>query len=687
MSHAVDMEQQEYAWHSKTVEEVERLQETDMQNGLTSAEAERRLEAYGKNELPGKPKVPFWVKLWGQLKNILIAILAVAAVVLAIVEEFTEVGLICAVVVINVTIGLVQEGKAEAAAEAIKGMLAGKAVVIRDGAAKTIAANEVVPGDICVVTAGDQVPADLRFFQAANIRCAEDALTGESNPVAKHVNPIEGEGRVGLGDRKNCAYSATNVQSGKGTGIVIATGDKAQIGQINAMVNEASEQKKMTNLEWQLEMFGRYVGVFTMVVAAVTFAVSLEVAGEDVGTAFKSAVSIAVAIIPEGLPAVVTISLALAMKYLAENNAIVKKLPAVETLGSVTVICSDKTGTLTKNEMTVQKVQTTSGQYPVKGVGYDPNLGTVCNPETGQPIEAKHMKQMLKMFEGIVLCNDATLKKAEMKSGNWIWQLDAGVPTEGAMCTLGLKMGCAGAGVDLDPEQILLYRKQKPRIAAVPFASEHKFMCCFHRYDEPDQKGIIMHVKGAPDRLLPRCKSQIIDDDLTKSEPIVTRFWEDKAAEMSAQGLRVLAVAIAPYDESKLTEEMTADVLLKAPAPFMTLIGLVAILDPPREDAIVACGKAKKAGITVKMITGDHPETAVAIAKQLGIVDPKIDSSKVVKIAGPELDKMLEEKGEAALDKFVMSCNVFARSSPANKISIVESLKRVGQTPSMTGVA
>ena len=286
--------------------------------------------------------------------------------------------------------------------------------------------------------------------------------------------------------------------------------------------------------------------------------------------------------------------------------------------------------------------------------------------------------RLLTMFEGTVLCNDATLKK--ITGGHTTrYDKDAGVPTEAAMCTLGLKLGCGGSS--REPEQILQYRKRKPRKAAVPFASEHKFMCCFHA----DAGEIVCHVKGAPDRLLPRCKDQVMGDTLSTTQALVTKFWEDKASEMSAQGLRVLAVARAVVPESDINDDMNADYLLKAPAPFLTLIGLVAILDPPREDAIRACGIAKLAGIQVKMITGDHPETATAIAKQLGIVNPGLENHQIVKIAGPDLDKMIEQGGEEALDKFVMSCNVFARASPQNKISIVKSLKRIGQTPSMTG--
>ena len=279
------------------------------------------------------------------------------------------------------------------------------------------------------------------------------------------------------------------------------------------------------------------------------------------------------------------------------------------------------------------------------------------------------------MFEGIVLCNDATLKVQDGR-----YQKDAGVPTEAAMCTFGLKIGCGGSS--REPATIIAFREKKKRVAAVPFASEHKFMCCWHR--DTDGK-VVMHVKGAPDRILPQAKDQVTNDDLKSTQPLDTKFWEDKAAEMSGQGLRVLAVARAPYNEADLNDDMSPDVLLKCKTPFLTVIGLVAILDPPREEAIRACGIAKNAGIVVKMITGDHPETATAIAKQLGIVDPNLRNSQIPKITGPQLDEMLEKGGEAALDNFVMCCNVFARSSPQNKIAIVKSLRRIGQTASMTG--
>ncbi|EKX34242.1 hypothetical protein GUITHDRAFT_80735 [Guillardia theta CCMP2712] len=662
----VKVEEEEY-WHSETVDKVLELQESK-KDGLTHQEAQKRLEVYGKNEMTPPPKIGFLMKLFLQINNILIYILIAAAIVSGVLKEYAEVALIVGVVVLNVTIGMIQEGKAEKAAEAIKGMLSAKATVIRDGQPTEVPASDVVPGDVVSIKAGDAVPADLRMFETSNLKILEAMLTGESNPISKHTHEISGGKTVALGDRKNMAFSATTVQAGQGKGIVVGTGDAAEIGKISSMVSEQESVK--TNLMIQLEIFGRWVSLFVFVIAAVTFTLAKVMAEESVGTAFQSAVSIAVAIIPEGLPAVVTISLALAMQLLANQNAIVKQLPAVETLGSVTVICSDKTGTLTKNEMTVQRVQTTEAQYPVKGVGYSPELGTIVDPNSGEELAAEHKGRVKQMFEGVVLCNDSGLN-VDSINGRMTY-IPVGYPTEVALLTLGMKLGIP---------DLHIFKKAHPRVAAVPFASEHKFMCCVHATSTDPNAPLVLHVKGAPDRILPRCKNQVCEDDVNRTQPLVTKFWEDRAADMSSEGLRCLAVARADWDRSKVSDEMDADILLKAPEPFLTLIGLVAILDPPREAAIEACGVAKTAGIQVKMITGDHPQTAAAIAKQLGIFPPNLPSTEVKTFTGPQLDAMSEEE----MDKIVLGCNVFARASPENKIQIVKSLQRVGQTCSMTG--
>mmetsp|Transcript_4907 Transcript_4907/g.10865 ORF Transcript_4907/g.10865 Transcript_4907/m.10865 type:complete len:1039 (+) Transcript_4907:173-3289(+) len=659
---------EETKWHAIPVAEILKMQSTSPE-GLFDSEAEARLKQYGTNELTPPPKPSFLMKVFIQINNILIYILIAAAIVAGVLQDWAEVALIGGVVVINVTIGLVQEGRAEQAAAAIQGMLSSKATVIRSGERKLIDAKNVVPGDVCFIQAGDRCPADLRMIEVTgNCGILEAMLTGESNPISKHTDVCLPQSA--LGDRKNMAFSATMVMTGQGKGVVCGTGDLAEIGKISAMVSNVDSQK--TNLMVQLEMFGRWISVFVLIIAVITFCVAYLVHDFELGDAFKSTVAIAVAIIPEGLPAVVTISLALAMQMLANNNAIIRQLPAVETLGSVTVICSDKTGTLTKNEMTVQLMQTSTQQYKMTGVGYSP-VGVVQD-ENSKDLPDEKVARMLKMFEGAVLCNDAGIfKNLNHKNPNVpvAWE-PIGYPTEVALLTMGMKMGIT---------EVKDFKAQQPRVGGVPFASEHKFMCCVHAASTAPGAPLTIHVKGAPDRLIPQCKNQVMDDDLSKVGPIDENYWQDKASQMSGLGLRCLAICRADFDPKDLSDNMDADLLLKAPTPFLTMIGVVAILDPPRPEAIEGVAVAQMAGIVVKMITGDHPATATAIAKMLGIVDPKLQESSIRTYTGPELDAMDDE----GMDSIVLECNVFARASPENKIRIVKSLQRRGQTVSMTG--
>jgi magnesium-transporting ATPase (P-type) len=516
-----------------------------------------------------------------------------------------------------------------------------------------------------LIKAGDSVPADLRILECGNLKVLEAMLTGESHQISKISESISGGQNVALGDRKNLAFSATMVQFGTGKGVVVSIGDSTEIGKIGSMVGQQDSMK--TNLTVQLEIFGQYFSGIVVIVAVTTFCLAYFKAKETAGDAFQSAMAVAVAIIPGGLPAVVTVSLALSMQFLAKQNAIMKQLAAVETLGSLTVICCDKTGTLTKNEMTVQKIQTSSAQYHVQGVGYSPVGGVIARADGGAiPEELK--ARLGRMFEGIVLCNDAGLQRSPGPGQQELYTV-LGYPTEAALLTLGIKLGI---------HDLQSFRDSRPRRGAVPFASEHKFMCCVH---DDGAGGLVLHVKGAPDRILARCKDQVAGDDLSSTEPLDPGVWEQSVATLSSQGLRCLAVAIAPWNSSDLSADMSADILLGAQRPFLTLVGIVAILDPPRDEAITACGVARTAGIRVKMITGDHPATAVAIAAQLGIVSPGSRTEDVLSLTGPELDRM----GDEQLDAVVMKCDVFARASPENKIKIIKALQRVGQTCSMTG--
>ncbi|WIA10648.1 hypothetical protein OEZ85_010828 [Tetradesmus obliquus] len=647
-------------WHSKTTDQILKELGTGV-NGLSSQEAAQRLERYGPNALTPPKKPGFFAKLWAQLNNVLIFILLAAAVVVAGLQEWIEFGLILAVVTINVLIGMVQEGKAEKAAEAIKAMLSASATVLRDGKRISIDADQLVPGDVVFIKSGDKVPADLRMLQVTNLQVQEAMLTGESMPVSKNLSPAPE--RAGLGDRKCLAYSATSVSSGQGLGVVVATGDAAEIGQINKMVSEVDNVK--TNLLVQMEILGRWLAIVVVAIAVGAFLLALLRAKEPFVDAFESAVAIAVAMIPEGLPALVTIVLALGTKKMADHNAIIRQLPCVETLGSLTVICSDKTGTLTKNEMTAVAVQSAGARYSITGVGYEPK-GSFTRD--GQPVTAGDMSSVAALLEGCMLCNDSHLHQETMPDGRQAW-LPNGAPTEVALITAGLK-----AGLKLDA-----LTAAKPRIASVPFESEHKFMATVHQAGPPSSSGTgtsrrIMYVKGAPDRLLPMCSGQLAGNaggsgsaaaaaaaDLA---PLDVEFWQRAQEELSSQGLRVLALCrgeVGPEEDLAL---LNPQALLQRP-PSLAFVALIAILDPPREEAIEAVKVAHDAGITVKMITGDHALTGLAIGKMLGIAG----NGSV--ITGPEIDDM----DDTALRAVVNDCNIFARASPENKLRIVRALQ------------
>ncbi|KIY95681.1 ATPase, P-type (transporting), HAD superfamily, subfamily IC [Monoraphidium neglectum] len=522
-----DSQFRETPWHAlgSTSEVFERLH-TNL-DGLTSGEAAERLQRFGPNALTPPKKPSFLAKLWGQLNNVLIFILLAAAVVVAGLREWIETGLIIGVVVINVIIGLAQEGKAEKAAEAIKAMLSSTATVIRDGGKRSsVDASELVPGDIVFVKSGDRLPADLRLVEVTNLQVQEAMLTGESVSISKNLIPVAEAS--GLGDRKCMAFSATTVSAGQGLGVVVATGDNAQIGQINKLVSQVESTK--TNLIIQMEILGRWLATIVVLIALGAFLLAFLLAKEGFVHAFESAVAIAVAMIPEGLPALVTIVLALGTKKMADQKAIIRQLPCVETLGSLTVICSDKTGTLTKNEMTVVAVKTAGGLYKVSGVGYAPQGSFSLD---GRELSADELAGVRAVLEGGVLCNDSALSE---DGGAFT---PNGAPTEVSLITAALK-----AGINLDS-----LKAAKPRVGSVPFESEHKFMATVHEYGGRR----VLLVKGAPDRLLPMCSAQLRGDGAAEVEgaglegsaataPLEEGMWVRAQEELSSQGLRVLAL-------------------------------------------------------------------------------------------------------------------------------------------------
>ncbi|WIA38354.1 hypothetical protein OEZ86_001687 [Tetradesmus obliquus] len=651
----------ERAWHAiPDPDEVLRQLNTS-RDGLSTEQAAEALAKYGRNALTPPPKPSFWMKLWAQINTLFIWILFIAAVVSAGLQAWADMGLILGVVVINVGIGLFQEGKAEKAADAIKAMLSPTATVVRNGQRDTIDADLLVPGDVVVIKSGDKVPADLRLLECSNLQVQEAMLTGESVPISKNTAAVPAD--VGLGDRKCLAYSATAVSAGQGLGVVVATGDRAEIGKISKMVSEVTSGK--TNLLIQMEVLARWLACIVGVISLATFLLALLHAHHSAGVAFQTAVAIAVAMIPAGLPALVTIVLALGTTIMAKQNAIVRQLPCMETLGSLTVICSDKTGTLTKNEMTVVAVRSAGNLYKVTGVGYDPK-GTF--QISGEDLSSDKQACVQALLEGTVLCNDSALTTDDA-TGTTIYTPN-GAPTEVALITAALK-----AGINTDA-----LKKTTPRVASVPFESEHKFMATIHAVGPATGSGSqrrVIFVKGAPDRLMPLCNSQLADDELETIRgghggsgvvPLQPEFWLTAQEQLSSQGLRVLAICRAEVAPGENVVGMTAnDILARKSQPFLTLMGLMAILDPPRDEAIAAVKVAHRAGIVVKMITGDHALTGLAIGRMLGIAG----NGSV--ITGPELDAMSDEQ----LRLVAPTCNVFARASPENKLRIVRALQSV----------
>ncbi|KAI8462702.1 MAG: cation transporting ATPase [Monoraphidium minutum] len=660
----------EIPWHAvPSASEVVSELFADAANGLGAAEAARRLSEFGPNALTQAERPGLLRKIWVQINSTVIWILFVAAIIKGAMQSWPEFGLVLAVIVINTAIGLFQEGKAEKAADAIKAMLSSNALAVRDGEPCTIPADQLVPGDVVIIKSGDKIPADLRLLEATNLQVQEAMLTGESVPVSKVLSPAPLA--AGLGDRKCMCFSATNVVSGAARGVVVATGDSAEIGQINKMVSTVDTARN--NLLHQLEILGRWLTVLVAAIALISFLLALLVRGFGVSGAFSSAVSIAVAIIPEGLPAVVTIVLAIGTTVMAHNNAIIRQLPAVETLGSLNIICSDKTGTLTKNEMTVVKVRTAASLFSVTGVGYAPvgsfsldtpgdaaaaaaaaaDAGAADAPAAGgAPLGDAAAAALRALLEGAALCNDSTLSKATDEAGVVTYS-PLGAPTEVALLTAAEKAGIS----------VKALKAAKPRVAS--------FMATVH--DEGGRR--VMYVKGAPDRLLPLCATQVTSDDLAAPPaPLDAGFWHDQQAALSSQGLRVLALCRAELQPGEDLSALNPAAILGR-GRRLSLVLLAAILDPPRPEAIAAVKVARSAGITVKMITGDHSLTALAIGKMLGLGG----SDQV--FTGPEVDRM----DDTALKLIVMDCNVYARASPENKLRIVRALQEHKQVVAMTG--
>lgn len=630
-------------WHARQAEEA--LLELDSTTaGLTHEQAAQRLLRYGPNRLDEAKPASVWQRVLRHLNNVLLYVLIAAALVTGLMGHWVDTFVIIAVVVLNVAIGFVQEGKAEKALQAIRHLLAPHAVVLRDGRQQDIDAADLVPGDVVLLASGDSLPADVRLLQARNLRIDEAALTGESVPVDKQVDAVADD--AAIGDRICMGYAGTLVTQGQARAVVVATGAATEIGRIGRML-EAVEQGT-TPLLRKMQDFGRILTLFILATGGLLFLFGTLVRGMGASEMFMAAVGLSVAAIPEGLPAIMTITLAIGVQRMAARNAVIRRLPAVEALGSVTVICSDKTGTLTRNEMTVQEVICAGQSLDVEGAGYAPTGSLLLH---GSAVDAAalaaHSPAAAALVEAAALCNDASLHEKEQ---HWVL---AGDPTEGALLTLAMKAGLSPTVVQVD----------RPRLDVIPFESEHRFMATLHACEA----GSEVLVKGAPERILAMCSQQLEADGVERS--LDEAHWHNQIEAQARAGRRVLAFARCRLGAGKQDLEH-ADV-----ASGLTLLGLVGIIDPPRDEAIRAVAQCRAAGIRVVMITGDHGVTASAIARQLGM------GEDIKAITGPELELM----DDAAMRQAVAEARVFARASPEHKLRLVRALQANCEVVAMTG--
>jgi magnesium-transporting ATPase (P-type) len=609
--------------------------------GLDTAEAARRLAERGPNRLPEPPRPSPLLRFLRHFHNVLIYVLIASAVVTGALGHWVDTGVILAVVIVNAVIGYVQEGRAEQAMQAIRGMLAPRSAVLRDGRRISVDACDLVPGDIVLVEAGDRVPADLRLIEARGLKAEEAILTGESVPVDKSAAPVART--AALGDRTSMLFSGTLVAAGAGRGVVAATGADTQIGRISGMLGRV--ETLTTPLVAQMDRFARWLTVFILIVAATLLTYGHFVGHLPFAELFMAVVGLSVAAIPEGLPAVLTITLAVGVQAMARRNAIVRRLPAIETLGSVSVICSDKTGTLTRNEMMAATLAAAEHVYSVGGEGYSPEGAVRWRDADAHPDEHR---VLMEFARAAGLCNDAMLHAHD---GGWRVEGD---PMEGALMALAGKITRAGP----DPF------RQWSRTDAIPFDSAHRYMATLHH----DHEGhACIHVKGAPEAVLALCGSQRAADGGT--EPLDEHRWHAMVEELAAEGQRVIAVAVRAVAQDH-TILNTADLQGE-----LTLIGLIGLIDPPRAEAIAAVGECHAAGIRVKMITGDHAATARAIGAMIGLRN----ADRV--LTGSDLEAM----DDAALADAAVRTDIFARTSPAHKLRLVTALQARGLTVAMTG--
>ena len=614
-------------WFNKEIKDVETELKTDLENGLSSKQVEENKAKYGENELQEKKKEPLIKKFIAQFKDFSIIVLIIAAIVSGVVgvaqgEGFTDTIIILIVVLLNAVIGVAQESKAEKSLEALRKLSEHAAKVVRDGKEQVIPARELVPGDLVIIETGDYVSADLRIIETVNLKSQESSLTGESVPVEKSIEAIEGE-EIGIGDRVNMLFSSSLITYGRGKAIVVETGMNTEVGKIAGMLNNTEKQE--TPLQRRLNSLGKTLGIAALAICAFIFVLGL-LQGKDIISMFMTAVSLAVAVIPEGLVAVSTIVLAIGVQKMVKKNAIVKKLPAVETLGSSTVICSDKTGTLTQNKMTIEKV--------------------FCNDVTVDVNKVETTEDFNKLVYNCMLCNDSRM----LETGEL-----AGDPTETALIDMAF---------NLEYQEAIV--RENLRVEEVPFDSNRKLMTTVNENNGKYR----VYTKGGVDELLARCNSYLFKGEIRTNLEDYSRWIRENNENMAKDALRVLAFAYKDIDHMPSKEEM------ETIESGLTFIGMVGMIDPPREEAKKAVEKCKHAGIKTVMITGDHKITAVAIAKKLGILENEDEA-----LTGLELDKISDEE----LTKNIRKYSVYARVSPEHKVRIVKAWQANGEIVAMTG--
>ncbi|HAU0948201.1 TPA: cation-transporting P-type ATPase [Legionella pneumophila] len=628
-----------HSWHDRMDTDICNELITSTEEGLTLVEAKNRLLKFGYNTLPSLPPRSAFARLLSQLNNALILVLLAAAVATLFLDQITDSVIIFGVILINTVIGFIQEGKAEKAIAAVHSMLSLHATVLRENKRMIIPASELVVGDLVLLQSGDKIPADLRLLRSKNLKVNEAILTGESNTVEKKTDVLAAD--TPLAEQTNIAFSGTLVTSGKGEGIVVAIGSQTEIGKISQLLTQV--QPLMTPLIKKMSRFSQWLSGFILVFAGALFLIGYFLHQFSAQDMFMAAVGIVVAAIPEGLPVILTVALAIGVQRMASRYAIIRKLPAVETLGSVSIICTDKTGTLTRNEMSVQKICLAMGNLDVSGVGYNSDG---CFYFEDKEVLPQTNHDLLTLGTACVLCNDAELDFQDNES-----KLQ-GDPMEGALLSLAAKAG--------------LYRHQPEEQFTlkdvIPFDAEHRFMATLHHQEQ----SAFIYLKGAPEVIFNFCSFQLHNQEYHAFNLI---YWQQKISDLAQQGLRTLAIAYKPASINHEKIEFS-DVVSD-----LILIGIVGIIDPPREEAVQAVKECRAANIRVKMITGDHAITALAIARQLGIGDGQHV------LTGKELHELNDECFEQSIE----SVDVFARTSPEDKLRLVKALQAKGYIVAMTG--